>query len=426
MKSILIVPPILALVSIIGWTGSERHSLAMLEKESDALQARLTSHSSTSMQISVDKLTQKNQPTHFKKLAAMMTEALRSGSKLAMMHLEQQCKGMMKEELISALDEIDGMKTDEEWRDQLKSILFKQLCKKDLNSALTRFGDPSRSDRAEMCETLATAMKDWSKKDLMMTETWLDEQIAAGKFDSATWDGKNEVTDYLKASLLGAWLTIEPITATARLNALPKDQRLFALRCYSSGSIEEKDQLTFANHVRTLLPEGDRAATLARFACRLGPEASWRRLLGKHESEDWYSLPSDYSPVSKFFDRIGATATERENCVERTVLAKFGVMPGPHFASEKIAALRAWATEQAPSKADNLTSKLLWYNTNTGSTFSQVAEQAVRYSDASGNDGLLFEFLSQKVPKTNKDEARLLAEKITDPARRQIVLDGLK
>ena len=82
--------------------------------------------------------------------------------------------------------------------------------------------------------------------------------------------------------------------------------------------------------------------------------------------------------------------------------------------------------EQAPGLADKVTSALLWRKTSRGSSFSEMAEMATRYSEANGSDSLLIEFLSAKIPESSKGEARLLAEKITDSDRRQVVLDGMK
>lgn len=433
MKFTLVVPPILALAVVMGWSGSERYSICMLEKESDALETRLTAHfsgsgsdASTSMQKLQSKLTKKNPPAHFKKLAALMAEVRRTGSKLAMMRLEQQCKDMTQEELISALDEIDGLDTPSGSSAQLKTLLFQELCQKDPESALARLADPSRSDRSEMAGTLASAMREWSPKDLAMAEAWFNEQITAGKFDSASLDGESQLRTNFEDALMGAWISSDPAAAAARLKALPEDQRAKALWACAAKPINEEDQLAFANLVRTLAPEKSRISTLASLAFFLSSNSAATRVIGKPLADDRNDLPSDYTPVTDFFERIQATPEERAASVESCVLGKIGFLFNGHLPLEKIDTIRAWAMEQAPGVADKVTSELLWCKSFRGSTFSEVAEMATQYSSAADNDGILFEFLSHKVSESDKGEARLLAEKITDPERRQLVLDGLK
>jgi hypothetical protein len=433
MKFTLVVPPILALVVVIGWYGSERYSISILEKESDILEARLTAHFSgsesdvpTSMQKLQNKLTQKNPPAHFKKLAALMAEVRRTGSKLKMMRLEQQCKDLTQEELISALDEIDGLDTPSGSSAQLKTLLFQELCQNAPESALARLADPSRSDRSEMAKTLASAMREWSPKDLAMAEVWFKEQIAAGKFDSTSLDGESQLQSNFEYALMGAWISCDPAAAAVRLKALTEDQRANVLLACATNPIKEEDQLAFANLVRTLAPENSRISPIASLACCLLSNSAKTRVIGKFLVGDRNDLPSDYTPVTEFFERIQATPEERAAGVEICVLEKIGFLFSGHLPLEKIDTIRAWAMEQAPGVADKVTSELLWCKSFSGSTFSEIAEMATQYSSAADNDGILFEFLSHKVSESDKGEARLLAEKITDPERRQLVLDGLK
>jgi hypothetical protein len=58
--------------------------------------------------------------------------------------------------------------------------------------------------------------------------------------------------------------------------------------------------------------------------------------------------------------------------------------------------------------------------------FSEAAELAVQYNDASGNDDVLSTFLDRGPARQNKEQARLLAEKISDPKRREEILKSLK
>lgn len=426
MNARWIMPPFLALVFVVSWSGSDRDSTTKLEKESKALMSCLAAQSSGFGADTSSGVTKSSTQTGpWKTLTALAAEAQRTGSKLAMMRLEQHCQGMTPEALISALDEIDASGTSRKLS-SLKERLFQQLCKKDPKSALARSVDSSREDRQMISGSLINAMMKWPQQDLAMAETWLAEQIAAGKFDSATYDGQNPLLARLENGLKVAQILLDPANAAARLSALSEEQRTACLWTYSSTQIREEDQLAFSQIIRAFMSEDDRSEVFSSFAVHLGPEAASNQVLGKPQALDFYHFPNDYAPVSKFLDRIGATPTEREKCVEQTVIKKFRVLPQPGVSFEQIDVLHAWATEQAPNKADNLTSQVLWHKARRGSSFAEVAKQAVRYSNASGNDNLLFEFLTKKVPAADQGAARILAEKIIDPARCQIVLDGLK
>jgi hypothetical protein len=118
-------------------------------------------------------------------------------------------------------------------------------------------------------------------------------------------------------------------------------------------------------------------------------------------------------------------------CVEKSALTKISLLTFDWntISREQIDTTRAWVMEQAPSVADKVTGIALMSSIKVGPhafTFAQAAELATQYSDESGNNGILIAFLSSRGWQFNKDEARLYAEKISDPERRQVVLDGLK
>ena len=422
----LVIPPILALVIVAGWSGSDRYLISRLERENEELKAGLTIRSSGSEAAASSSTTKPSGKSgQFKKLAALMAEVRRTSTKLAMLRLEQQCKGMTTAELVSMLDEIHGLDVLDNGSAQLKFMLVQQLCLKAPKSALERFAGLSHKDRDEMVQTLTSAMKEWSPQDLKMADTWFNGEITNGKFDGTAIDGQNPLRDSFESGLLGAWISVDP-AAAARLTALPENERGLAFWACTTKPIKEEDQLTFANLVRTLAPEKSRTATLADLAASVSSNSAGGRVIGKVSSDDFNDLPSDYTPVTEFLDRIKATPEERAATVEKCVLEKANSFLEGNLPIEKIETIRAWAMEQAPGLADKVTSALLWRKTSRGSSFSEMAEMATRYSEANGSDSLLIEFLSAEIPESSKGEARLLAEKITDSDRRQVVLDGMK
>lgn len=423
-SSSLIISPMIALIVVGGWAGNEYYSLSELEKESKHLETRLATHTSGSETDPSSITKSSGQTTPFKKLMAMYVEAQRTGSRSAKSRFEQQCKALSKEELISALAEVDGLNTSFGTSLELLLTLFKELCHKDPRSALDRIPKTSAGMEGWVINTLTAAMKEWSPKDLEMAEAWIKETAAAGKFDIPSLGIDSRLRSKMEYALQTAWMSVDPATAAVRLGALSPGARSSAFCNATSWGVREQDQLHIANLMRNLGPENGRIH-LAIFAEDISINAVAERAIGIRDDADLNDLPGDFTAVTEFFDRIQATPEERAASVERCILEKANCSADRHITIAKIDNIRAWTLAQAPAVVNKVTSALLWHQAKHGSSFPQVAKLATKYCHQSGDDSLFVEFLSQEVPEGDKAEARLLAEKIADSERRQAVLNGL-
>ena len=269
-------------------------------------------------------------------------------------------------------------------------------------------------------------MKEWSPDDLTMAEAWFGEQDSAGLFDGKALHGEDSLRGNFEEALIGAWISADPATAAARLNALPADKRGETLGSLAAKPIKEADQLAFANLVRTLAPEKTRTETLASLASTLASYSAMDRVIGHSIYADASDLLSDYTAVTDFLDRIQATPKEREASVKKCALSRISFLSDGHVTREKIDTFRAWALKQAPSVVDQVTSELLWQQIAFGSTFEQGVEQVQQYREASGTDDLLIEFFSADISQAQMENAHRYAEQISDPKLRQTILERLK
>ena len=91
--------------------------------------------------------------------------------------------------------------------------------------------------------------------------------------------------------------------------------------------------------------------------------------------------------------------------------------------------MREWTTSQAPGTTDQVTGVAL-ANSTQGTQkleFSEAAALATQYHEASGNDEVLTGFLMAYDPdKGSKEEARVLAQKISDVKKREEILTRFK
>jgi hypothetical protein len=333
------------------------------------------------------------------------------GDMRSMMKFQQRLLTMSKEELVAALDEIAALDLPQKSRDQLEQMLIGPLAQKDPELALTKFIDRIQENHGMMGWQLANAMQQWAKKDPSSAIAWFDRQIAAGKFDSKSLDGKSRTRLQFEGNLINLLLSSDPDAAGRRLAALPEDQRDETLSQFSFQPFKEENQAAFAKLVRDQIPEKEQARTLARKASSL------------------VNNDGGYSKVTEFLDRIQATPAERTACVEQAAESKlFNTSLQKTITRENLDAMREWVTAQAPESTSTVTGKALAnasYNENVRKIeFPEAANLAFEYD--AGDGAVLSSFLAGWQAVQNKERIRLLVDKISDPKRREEILKRLK
>jgi hypothetical protein len=420
LKIPLLIPPVVALAIAGTWLGSQRQSISTLEQESAVLQKTIAARTSGSLPdsprnkpASPAKAAKDKEPIDWQKVAAQFAEMRQAGGMgdmRTMMRFQQRLQAMSKEELVTALDEIAALDLPAETRNMLEQMILGPLVEKDPELALTQFIDRVQENDGSLSWQLSTAIQNWAKKDPAAAIAWFDQQIAAGKFDSKSLDGKSSARLHFEGNLICVLLSSDPDAAGRRLAGLPEDQRDEALSQFSRQPLEEKDQLAFANLVRNQVPEKEQTRTLAQQASRLVSDEG-------------------YSKVTGFLDRIQATPAERTATVEQAAENRIqSISFQKKVTREDLDSMREWVTAQAPEKTGAVTGKALADASQNGRKmeFSEAAGLAVQYHDASGNDEVLSAFLDGWPARQNKEQARLLAEKISDVKRREEILKKLK
>lgn len=421
LKATHIIPPVLALVLAGAWIGRQRQSISTMENESVLLQKHIAAARASGSAADAAhakpagpaKLAKDKEPLDWKKIAGQFEEMQRTGGMgdmRTMIRLQQRMRSMTTEELVSSLDEIAALDLPEDARSMLEQMLIGPLVQKDPELALSRYIDRLQDDRGAMAWQLSTAVGEWAKKDPAKATAWFDQQIAAGKFDSKALDGKSQTRSQFEGALINVLLGSDPDAASRRLSAMPADQRGEVLGQYPFQQLKEENQLAFAKLVRDQLPEKDQTETLAKQASRLVGD-------------------DGYANVTGFMDRIAATPAERTACVEQAAESRIqSISYQKKVTREDLDTMREWTKIQAPDSTDSITGKAL-ANSLQGSRkmdFSEASELALHYRETSGNDDVLTSFFDGYSARQNKDQARLLAEKITDEKRREEILKKLK
>lgn len=423
MKPIHFLPPVLALAICGTWIGSQRRSIANLERQSSLLrkeiEARKTgdqADGASSRSSAPGKETKDKSPIDWKKIAAKLEESRSSGGMgdmRTMMRLSQRLMSMDKNELAAALDEIASLDLSETSRMVLESMLIGPLIEKDPEFALTKFIDRINAEQGGMRWQLSRAFGEWAKKNPAAATAWFDRQIAAGTFESKSLDGKSQSRMQFEGIMIGTLLASNPEAASLRLAALPEDQRSEVLRNHALNSLKQEDQLTYAKLVRQSLTEKDGQECIAGLVSRRAYASD------------------DYSSLTDCMNRIEATPAERTACVEEAAENKFRQLSEDRkITRDDIEKLREWAKSQSPEIADRATGKALANSLKREGKmeFSEIAALAVDYHNASGSDEVLVPLLRdwQSRQDENKEQARALAGKISDEKVRNEILKDLK
>jgi len=414
MKPIHFVPPALATVIAVAWIAYPYRSIAILDRQSALLEKHLaTAENEPDAATARRKLTvdPAKGPIDWKQLAVAFEEMNASGGlgdRRLIDRLEQRLMTMSVDELNAALDEIVALDLPEESRHSLESRLMGRLAHLTPEAMLHRFIGRLSDNGGN--GILTNAFANWAKKDPAAATAWFDREIASGRFDTRSLDGKSSTRMEFEGTMIRVLLPTDPSAAVARLAALPPDQRDDALRAHPlMFYFTEKEHVTYAKMVREQLPESDQAAAIARLIA---------------------SRASKLDFVDQYLRRIEATPDERAACVEYAALEKL------HRASSQakltrveVNDFREWANSQAPQSTDKATGKafaLVLAQRQGQTSFADLAALADQYRDEGAGDEILLPMLESPQALKNKDEARALAAKLSDEKRRNEVLERLK
>lgn len=410
MKPTSLIPPVIALAIAGTWLGNQHKSLSTLEQASVVLQKAIAARTATTAgdappgkPASPAKASKDQEPINWKKIAGDMRTRIR---------IQQRVEAMTQEELANALEEIAALDLPKESRAMLEEMLILQLLPKDPGFALTQCFDRLQNKSGHIIFSLAHAMNKWAQNDPVAAVAWFDRQIAAGKFDSNSLDGRSHRRLLFEGSLIKVLFGSDPAAAGRRLGALPEDQRTEALNTFFRVPIKEEDQFAFAKLVRDQLPKEDQTEIFGYLAGNLIEN-------------------DDYSRVNAYFDRIQVTPAERTACVGQAAESRIEKIfrdSGKNPTRADLDSMREWVTAEAPGTTDTVTGKIL-ANASSGGRemeFSEAADLAVQYHEASGNDDVLSSFLDGRLARQNKEQARVLAGKISDEKRREEILTKLK
>ncbi|MES2921742.1 MAG: hypothetical protein V4819_09350, partial [Verrucomicrobiota bacterium] len=328
-------------------------------------------------------------------------------------------KSLTQEEMLAAIDEIALLSVPENIRDRMESMVVFPFSKRFPEFMVKNLTARELGGTSAMY--LDGAFGAWAKKDTANAQAWLDAQVAAGTFQSKMLDGKNWMWIQYEGGLLRSLLLKDGDALATRFGQLPAEMHkdvLFALGTAWKpyGAFEPGEEEAFSKLARKHLSVEKQAELFAIRADQV--EAG------------------GFPAVDKFLTTIEATPDERRRCVRAVAISNIsGIAVNRTVNREDIVALRDWLRTQTPQEVDRFMGEALGdaaWNKGIAVTnyrklgYSEAAAFAVECGESSGGDEVLVSFLKSDGGRSNKNQARVLAARISDETLRAQILNSLK
>ena len=425
MKATHIIPPAAALLVVAAWNLSRWKAVSVQEQETRHLRAQVeTARIGDDPQGSPGSIggsgktpgkeAKANGPLGDWKRISDQLLAMQNSDGVAdlrqALEIHEKISGMSRDEILAALDQLSTLPLKDEARSILEETLIGPLVELDPEYALRTFGDRIGNDDDGIGWQLSSALQSWASKDAKAAAAWMDQQIAAGLFDSKSLDGKSQTRVEFEAALAGALLADNPGEAGRRIAALPEEERREALEQMVFTELPPAGQAAYAALVRELVPQDERAGSFAHVIAQLMPEGGYEKVAG-------------------FLDQIQATPEERAVSAKEAANSRIGEIAADRVVTRSdVEEMRSWLERQAPGTVDAATGQALADAAQDGGPFGfeDASRLALEFHGSTGNDEVLVAFLESYAAQSNLEEALPMAEKIKDPQLREDVLGRLK
>jgi len=409
MKANPWILPGVAVLLTGGWIGLQKKTAADLQNEITMINERIRQFQAAgdadagARDAEEKARKEKDRKIDWKDLAVKMKDMRDGGVQdiRTMMRMQRLLLDLSAAELCTQLDAIAALDIEVNLRRQLQGMIMGSLVEKDPKLALERFGKDLQDDEFGVSWQMSNALRKWADKEPAAAAAWLDKQVAAGKLESKSLDGRNSSLVRFESSLAGALLKSDPAAVTARVTALDETQREQFFQQGFFFQLGKESEAAYAKLARDTMPADKVGGILANTAGNLVMNGGFERVDG-------------------FIASAHATDEEKKAIVDQVMENKMNHGDGSKINIEELDKARAWGARQSPGAVDKATGEALANSLWRGGNFKTASELALKYNQAAGNDEVLASFLkSPAVQNRSAREAVDLIAKIKDPALRE-------
>ena len=194
---------------------------------------------------------------------------------------------------------------------------------------------------------------------------------------------------------------------SARLTALPEDQRRATLEALDTSGISTADRCTYVELLRKLVPQAEQAAALSHLVSEVPPT-------------------SDYAQITALLDGIQATPEERKVAMRAAGGRQIKEIASTREVTQQdLDTMRLWIKAQDPAAMDRLTGEALGealaglpVNPSQGEgnfNFTNAYFMLVKYPKNKGNDELISGFIKVVTERETDPRIICVAGEIQDP-----------
>ncbi len=403
------VPFVLMLAGLIAWVGTQRVSIASLEKEISTLRTGITEFESTTATITslrkishTVKVFHTDQPIDWKEVEAYLADPKRDPQWLA--SLQKKLATMSPEDLIEELKRIAILypaNPSEQVVIQMERLIVAPLIAKNpelpLRHLIGRIDEPGYSRANMLCD----AMREWTKIDQEKAIAWFDEQLAAGAFEENELN-RNFLVDMFLTHIIGVLIIQDMETALLRLRMIPEIRRSEIIHRCSEDYLPKNitDYRAYAELVRSEVVARGQHYTIANFTVKI-----------------------PFEKVADFLNTIEASPTERAMSAERVGKKLiYELSNGEKITRSNFDTMREWTGKVAPDAVGQITGILIARaitDFTPSLTYDETAQLALDYHAETKDDDILVGFLYFSRNSSNDATRRKVTSNIIDPKRRE-------
>lgn len=324
-----------------------------------------------------------------------------------LMQFQRALLEMSPEEVRDLLVQARELDVPDAARAEVLGLLAERLAEHDPAGAvglLTADGGAIEEAMKENWWRLRNVFNRWVEKDLDRAMQWLDERAAAGDFELRSLDDSNQARVSLEVTVISELLKRDAELARQRMDSLTDAERRAVLYHPTGDAGDPEARREWVALMRDYLPEGQR---------------DWSALIS--------GIPQDgkLEKVAGFMDEIDATPVERRAMAQAAVGEVLNSLTKSGTATpDKAAEIRTWLAETV-DQPDTVLGEALagWWQSDV----DRITEVVAALHAASPSDDLLATYIDRMSGRRGARESlRGLAEKISDPERRNALLEKIQ
>jgi hypothetical protein len=393
LKAFLILPPALALVAVTAWN-------AHLWQAVSAEKAKAAQESGE------DRRSSELYPVR----RPVKADAHDTGGLRGLPHLQNRIAEMTAAEVAETLVALASLEMDGEARERFETMLLSSLVEKDPALALATYGGRIPPESGALSRKLAAALGAWAKQNPATASAWLDQQIAAGRFDSKSLDNRSGPRIEFEAELLTVLLAIDLTAAGQRIAGLPEEQRRPTLQNIPFASLDSNTKGGYISLVRSFVPREEQPGAFSQLISEWAPHIS-------------------LAEISGFLDSIHASPDERAVSARMAAHSQWKTIASMRAVTrDDLELMSDWLGRQAPEDSHRLIGEALAESAQLGRNFdfTTASRLALQHQQETGSDQVLVGFLESYAARSNLAEALPLAARISDPTMRDELVKRLQ